>query len=242
MDLSVTLQRRSATGRGNGRLRRTGVVPGVVFGKGSESVPVQLDAKELETLYRAAGRTGIVKLKIAGEADGDGGAGKTPRNSKSAMIRTLQRHPLTRRPLHVDFFLVDLTHEMQADIPLVLVGEAPAVELTGGTLLANLDHVKVRALPADLPQQLEVDVSSLVELDSAVHVSDIVVDTEKVTVLNDPEELVAKVVPPRVEEEPEVPEAEELPEGEAEAAASVEETAEGGGPEPEPTPDPQREG
>lgn len=238
MDLSVTLQRRSATGRGNGRLRREGLVPGVVFGKGSESVPVQLNAKELETLYKAAGKTGIVKLKIDADADGDGNGAKA-RRATSAMIKTLQRHPLTRRPLHVDFFLVDLTHEMQADIPLVLVGTAPAVELTGGTLLANLDHIKVRALPADLPQQIEVDVSSLVDLDTAVHVSDIVVDTEKVNILNDPEELVAKVMPARVEEveEPTVDEA-----AEAEAAAAVEETDEGGGPEPEAEPDPQREG
>lgn len=236
MDLSVTLQRRSATGRGNGRLRREGLVPGVVFGKGSESVPVQLNAKELETLYKAAGRTGIVKLKIEDNGDGEGAKA---RRATSAMIKTLQRHPLTRRPLHVDFFLVDLTLEMQADIPLVLVGTAPAVELTGGTLLGNLDHIKVRALPADLPQQIEVDVSSLVDLDSAVHVSDIVVDTEKVHVLNDPEELVAKVMPARVEEveEPTLDEAEE-----AEAAASVEESGESGEPEPEPTPDPQREG
>ncbi len=203
-------------------------MPGVVFGKGSDSVPVQLDAKELEALYRAAGKTSIVQLKIAGEAhgDGDGQASKAPRAARSAMIRSLQRHPLTRRPLHVDFFLVDLTHEMQADIPLVFVGEAPAIEVTGGMLLTNLDHVRVRALPADLPPQLEVDLSPLVDLDAAIHVSDIVVDTEKVHVLNEPEEMVAKVVPPRVEEEPVVPEAEEEVEGvEGEAAQPGEEAA-----------------
>ena len=229
MDLSVTLQRRTATGRGNGRLRREGVVPGVVFGKGSESIPVQLDAKELETLYRAAGRTSIVRLRVEGDGDGEGP--KAPRGAKSAIIRTLQRHPLTRRPVHVDFFLVDLTHEMQVDIPLAFVGEAPAVEATGGTLLTSLDHLKIRALPADLPQQIEVDVSGLVDLDAAIHVRDIVVDTEKVHILNDGEEMIAKVVPPRVEEEPDVPAAEEE-EGaepvEGEAAAAGEESGEGG--------------
>ena len=231
MDLSVTLQRRTATGRGNGRLRRQGLVPGVVFGKGTDSVPVQLDAKELETLYRTAGRTSIVKVRI--EGDGDGQGAKTPRGAKSAMIRTLQRHPLTHRPLHVDFFVVDLTHEMQVDVPLVFAGEPPAVELTGGTLLTNLDHLKVRALPADLPQQIEVDVSTLLDLDAAIHVRDIAVDTGTVHVLNDPEELVAKVLPPRVEEEPEVPAAEEEAEGvegEGEAGPTAEATAESGGP------------
>ncbi len=202
-------------------------MPGVVFGKGQDSVPVQLDAKELEILYRAAGRTSIVQLRIAedGQGDGDGHAAKAPRGAKSAMIRSLQRHPLTRRPLHVDFFLVDLTHEMQADIPLAFVGDAPAVELTGGTLLTNLDHLKVRALPADLPPQIEVDLAPLVDLDAAIHVSDIVVDAEKVHILNDPDEMVAKVVPPRVEEEPEVPAAEEVTDEEAAAAAEGEEQA-----------------
>ena len=221
MDLDITVEPRTVTGKANGRLRREGRVPGVVFGKGSDSVPVQIDAKELETLYRAAGKTSIVKLRIAG--DGRGG-----RAAKSAMIKHLQRHPLTRRPLHVDFFLVDLTHEMQADIPLVVTGEAPGVELTGGTLLMNLDHLKVRALPADLPHQLEVDVTPLVDLDAAIHVRDIAVDTEKVHVLNDPDELVAKIAPARVEEEI-APTALETPE-EATAAAG-EETSETGPPE-----------
>ncbi len=226
MDLNVTLQRRTATGRANGRLRREGLVPGVVFGKGQESVPVQLDARELEALYRAAGRTSIVKLRI--EGDGDRRSGGGSRGAKSAMIRSLQRHPVTRRPLHVDFFLVDLTHEMQADVPLALVGQAPAVEMTGGTLLASLDHLRVRALPADLPQQIEVDVGSLVDLDSAIHVRDVVVDPEKIHVLNDPDELVAKVAPARVEEEI-APTAIETPE-EATAAAGAE-TSETGPPE-----------
>ncbi len=226
MDLNVTLQRRTATGRGNGRLRRAGVVPGVVFGNGQESVPVQLDARELETLYRAAGRTGIVKVRVEGDGDGDGP--KASRGAKSAIIRGLQRHPLTHRPLHVDFFLVDLTHEMQVDVPLAFVGEAPAVEITGGTLLTSLDHLKVRALPADLPQQIEVDLSPLVDLDAAIHVSDIVVDTEKVHILNDPDEMVAKVAPARVEEEV-APTAVETPE--EETAAAGEETSETGPPE-----------
>ena len=204
-------------------------MPGVVFGKGSESVPVQLDAKELETLYRAAGRTGIVSVRIAGDGDGDGARGR--RTAKSAMIRTLQRHPLTHRPLHVDFFLVDLTHEMQADIPLTFVGEAPAVEQTGGTLLTSLDHLKVKALPADLPHEITVDVSSLTDLDAAIHVRDVHTDGAAFTVLNDRDELVAKVVPPRVEEEvaptgleAEEETAESPAEQEAAATAEVEET------------------
>ncbi|MDQ3879657.1 MAG: 50S ribosomal protein L25 [Chloroflexota bacterium] len=207
MDLELSVADRTVTGKATKRLRRDGIVPGVVFGKGSDSVPVQLDAKELETLYRSAGKTSIVRLRMPG--------GGRP---KSVLIRDLQRHPLTGRALHVDLFLVDLTHEMQADIPIVFIGEAPVVDRGEGTLLANLDHLKVRALPADLPHQIEVDVSTLVDLEASVHVRDVPIPGDgKVTVLNDPDELVAKATPLRAEEEVEAAAAEAV-EGEEGAA------------------------
>ena len=221
MDLELTLEPRTASGKANKRLRRDGMVPGVVFGKGRESLPVQLDAKRLETLYRTAGKTTIVKVRT----------GSSRARPLSALIRGLQRHPLTGRALHVDFFLVDLTQEMQADIPLTFVGEAPAVEQTGGTLLTSLDHLKVKALPADLPHEIIVDVSSLTDLDAAIHVRDVHTDGAAFTVLNDPDELIAKVVPARVEEEvaptglePEAETAESPAEQEAAATAEIEET------------------
>ena len=220
MDLELTLEPRTASGKANKRLRRDGLVPGVVFGKGRESLPVQLDAKRLEALYRTAGKTTIVNVRTAARA-----------RPLSALIRGLQRHPVTGRALHVDFFLVDLTQEMQADIPLTFVGEAPAVEQTGGTLLTSLDHLKVKALPADLPHEIIVDVSSLTDLDAAIHVRDVHTDGAAFTVLNDPDELIAKVVPARVEEEvaptglePEAETAESPAEQEAAATAEIEET------------------
>ena len=222
MDLELALDARSATGKENRRLRREGIVPGVVFGKGSPSVPVQVDAKTFDTLYRQAGRTSIVKITVDGKGE-----------SKSAIIKEIQRHPLSGHAVHVDFFLVNLTQEMQADVPLVFVGTAPAIEMENGTLMTPLDHLKVRALPGQIPHEIQVDVSSLVDMDAAIHVGDVQVDSA-VTILNEAEELLARVLPPRVEEEPEIPEeeaaaeeaeaAEGAPEGEAPAAeASTEE-------------------
>jgi large subunit ribosomal protein L25 len=135
------------------------------------------------------------------------------------VIKSVQRNPLTGRVLHVDFFAPDLTHEMQADVPIVFSGEAPAVEATGGTLFTSLDHLKVKALPADMPHEVAVDVSSLVDLEATIFVRDLAF-ADNVTVLNDPDELVAKVMPPRVEEEPVV--AEGLEEGEAAEGAEAE--------------------
>ncbi len=203
MDLQIAVDARTASGKQTKRLRAEGIVPGVVFGKKAGSVPVQLDAKAFEALYREAGRTSIIKVSV------DGG------RPTSVVIKSVQRNPLTGRALHVDFFAPDLTHEMQADVPIAFTGEAPAVEETGGTLFTSLDHLKVKALPADMPHEISVDVSPLVDLDASIFVRDLTI-AENITVLNDPDELVAKVMPPRVEEEP-VLAAEELEEG-AEAA------------------------
>lgn len=216
MDLEIAVTARDAFGKQNRRLRTTGLVPGVLFGKTTGSIPVQVDAKALDVLYHEAGRTSVVKVSV------DGG------RATSAIIKSVQRNPLTGRALHVDLFAVDLTQEMQADIPLVFTGVSPAVDLEGAILLASLDHLKVRALPADLPHEIHVDLSALVDMDATIHVRDLVVAGE-VTVINDPDDLVAKVTPPREEEVIEVaPEAEgEGAEGEGEGAAEGE--AEGAG-------------
>jgi large subunit ribosomal protein L25 len=215
MDLELTLDAREAQGKANKRLRRAGIVPGVVYGKGEASTNVQVDAKTFETLYHAAGRTSVVNLRLPGSS-----------RSTSGFIKSVQRHPLSGQALHVDYLLVNLSVEMEVDIPLVFSGEAPAVEETGGTLLHNLSSVRVKALPNDIPHEITVDVSVLKSLDVAIHVRDLSLNRDLVQVLTDGETLVSAVVPPRVEEEPEpvLAEGEEL-EGEAAEAA---EGADGG--------------
>jgi len=218
MDLELTLDPREAQGKANKRLRRAGIVPGVVYGKGEASTNVQVNAKTFDTLYRAAGRTSVVKLRLPGSS-----------TSTSGFIKSVQRHPLSGQPLHVDYLLVSLTVEMEVEVPLVFTGEAPAVEETGGTLLHNLSSVRVKALPNDIPHEISVDVSVLKSLDVAIHVRDLSLNRDLVHVITDGETLVSAVVPPRVEEEPEpvVAEGEEL-EGEEGEAAEGAEGAEGG--------------
>lgn len=213
MDLELTLDAREAQGKANKRLRRAGIVPGVVYGQGRESTPVQVDAKTFETLYKSAGKTSVVKFRLPGAS-----------RATSGFIKSVQRNPLTGGAIHVDYFLVNLKEEMEVDVPLVIVGEAPAVEQTGGTLLNNLSTVRVKALPTEIPHEIEVDVSVLSSLDVAIHVADLNLNRDQVQVLTDGETLVATVVPPRVEvEEPvAVAEGEEM---EAEGAAAVTEGA-----------------
>ena len=216
MDLELTLDAREAHGKANKRLRRGGLVPGVVYGKGHESTPVQVEAKTFDTLYRAAGRTSVIKFHLPGQ-----------RGSTSGLIKSIQRHPLSGNALHVDFFLVDLLQEMELDVPLVFVGDSPAVLEEGGTLLHNLSQLHVKALPTDIPHEIEVNVSTLVSFDLAIHVRDLNLNRDLVHVLTDPDTLVATVVPPRAEEvepEPVVAEGEEgaVPEGEEGAVAEGE--------------------
>jgi len=92
MDLELTLDARGAQGKANKRLRRIGIVPGVVYGKGEASTNVQVDAKTFETLYRAAGRTSVVNFRLPGSS-----------RSTSGFIKSVQRHPLSGQPLHVDY-------------------------------------------------------------------------------------------------------------------------------------------
>jgi large subunit ribosomal protein L25 len=214
MDLELTLDPREVQGKANKRLRREGIVPGVVYGKGEDSTNVQVDAKTFEVLYRAAGRTSVVKFRLPGSS-----------RSTSGFIKSVQRHPLSGKPLHVDYLLVNLKVEMEVDIPLVFTGEAPAVEETGGTLLHNLNSVRVKALPTDIPHEISVDVGVLRSLDVAIHVKDLNLNRDLIQVLTDGDTLVATVVPPRVEEEPEVVEG-ELLEGEEGEGAEGEEGGE----------------
>jgi large subunit ribosomal protein L25 len=217
MDLELTLDAREAQGKANKRLRRSGMVPGVVYGKGQESTPVQVEAKTFDTLYRAAGRTSVIKFKLPG-------AGR----ATSGLIKSVQRHPLRGSVIHVDFFLVNLREEMELDVPLVFVGESPAVLEGGGTLLHNLSQLHVKALPNDIPHEIEVNVATLVSFDVAIHVRDLNLNRDLVHVLTDGDTLVATVMAPRQEEEPETVAAAEGEAGEAGVEGAPEGEGDGG--------------
>jgi large subunit ribosomal protein L25 len=126
--------------------------------------------------------------------------------------------------LHVDLFVVRMTEELTVDVPLAFTGDAPAVGKLGGTLFHAVDAIRVRALPDRLPASVAVDVGSLAGFDDAIHVRDLRVP-EGATILNDGDDVVAKVLPPRVIEE-EAPPAEEVAEAVAEGAAAEGEAAE----------------
>jgi large subunit ribosomal protein L25 len=206
--------KRDVTGKKVSYLRQAGRLPAVVFGRGLESDSVSVDAHEFENLRRHAGNNTLIDLSV------DGGA------ASPVLVYGVQTHRVTRRPLHVDLYVVRMTEELTVDVPLVSEGVSDAVENSGGTLLHVIESVRVRALPDHLPQSIHYSIESLRTFDDAIHVSDLEIPGDA-TLLTDGDEVVAKVLPPRVEEEPVVAEAAEGEEG-AEGEAAEGEGAEGG--------------
>ncbi len=210
---------RTVTGKKVAHLRREGRLPAVIFGRGLESSSVSVDTHEFELLRRRAGANTLIDLSV------DGG------KAAPVLVHGVQTSVITRRPLHVDLFVVRMTEELTVDVPLVSEGESDAVENGGGTLLHVMENVRVRALPDHLPQSIHYSIASLATFDDLIHVSDLEIPSDA-TLLNDPTEVVARVLPPRVEEVPVVAEAAEGEEGaEGEAAEGAEGAADesGGG-------------
>lgn len=199
---------REVTGKAVNRLRLAGQLPAVVYGRGIESANLTVDAHAFELLRRHTGPNALVDLSVDGK------------KARPVLINHVQVHPVNRRPLHADLFLVRMTEELTVDVPLTPVGESRAIVDLGGTLLHQTETVRVRALPDHLPQSIEYSIESLVDFETAIHVSDLSIPDD-VTLLTDPEEVVAKVQQPRVvEEEPVVAAAEgEAAEGETAADA-----------------------
>jgi len=213
---TLAAEHRDVTGKQVAKLRAAGKLPAVVYGHGEASDAITIDAHEFEQLRRHSGANALVDLSIDG------------RKARPVLVHGVQVHPVNRRMLHVDLFLVRMTEELTVDVRLIATGDSVAVNDHGGTLLHPTESVRVKALPDHLPQSIEYSIESLVDFDAAVHVRDLEIPAD-VTLLTDPDEVVAKVQAPRVEVE-EVPVAAEGEEGEAaegEAAEGASAAAEG---------------
>jgi large subunit ribosomal protein L25 len=199
--LNLSLENRTLVGKKVGRLRREGIIPATVYGKGVSPLSVQMNARAFNETYRHAGRTGLIDLSIPGQ------------KGISVFVHNLQRHPVTRNIIHVDFLAVDLRTEVTVDVPVHITGESELVKRGDALLNQVLTSLAVRALPADIPSSIEVDVSGLDSFDKSIHVSDLSLDT-KGEIVTPADELVVSLTQAREEEE-EVAE-EEAAEGEPE--------------------------
>jgi large subunit ribosomal protein L25 len=206
----LAVEKRDVLGKNVKKLRREGILPGNVYGKGLPSTAIQMKTDVFQTLYKEVGETGLVDVMLDG-------------TRHPSLIKNLQmKYPL-RIPLHVDFFQVNLKEKVKTMVPLVVIGEPAAVTEKIGLLLQQISEVEVEALPEELPENIEVNVEKLAAIDEQITVADLTA-AEGITILTDPAQIVVKIAEP-VQEEPEEPVVEEGAEGEA--AAEGEAGAEG---------------
>jgi large subunit ribosomal protein L25 len=202
--MDLTAYTREIRGKKVKTLRREGITPVHVFGRGIEPEALQCDTIELQKVLAQSGSTGIVGLKV-----------DKSRKKRNVMIREVQKEPRSGQILHIYFYQIRMEEKLKVDVPIILTGEAPALKMKEYFLSHELDTLSVECLPDNIPSHIEVDVSILEEADQSIHVQDIVLG-EEITVFNNPDQLIAKINIRHIEKEIEAEEAEALEEGEAE--------------------------
>nr|MDH3152685.1 50S ribosomal protein L25/general stress protein Ctc [Bacillus licheniformis] len=169
------------------RIRQSGYVPGVIYGRNLENKSVALDSIELLKILRAEGKNTIINLDINGD-------------QHSVMVTEPQTDPLKDSIVHADFKVVDMEAEMEATVPVNLTGEAEGIK-QGGVLQRPLYELSVTAKPKNIPQTIEVDISSL-EVNDVLTVGDIPTKGDY-SYNHEPDEVVASILPPQKQEETE---------------------------------------
>ncbi len=169
-------------------VRRAGNIPGVLYGHGIEPQNVEVENRAFTKLFASAGYTTMLTLALKDGAE------------HPVFIRDIQLHPIKSTITHIDFYQVRMDEAIRANVPLKFVGDAPAVKDLSGVFVRNMNEIEVEALPKDLPHDIEVDISSMVNFDIVLHVSDIKLP-QGVTTHKDADEVVALVQPPRTEAE-----------------------------------------
>lgn len=183
---------RTITGRKVKQLRAQGNLPATVYGKSVESLSITLKENDFKTVYKAVGETGLIELSISEE-----------KNARPVLIHTVQVHPVTGKIQHIEFHQVNLREKVTASVPVMIVGDAPAVTNKLGVLLTLVNTLDVEALPAELPEHISVEVTSLAALNDEIKVKDLKISAN-VHVIAEPEIVIARISPVvvQVEETP----------------------------------------
>lgn len=169
---------------------KEGEIKAVYYGSGVLSTPISISLNEFIKIWNKAGESSAVKLKV-GKVDMD------------VMIHDVQLNPITSTPIHVDFLVIDINKKITVSIPLEFTGISPAVKSGVGVLVKVLREIEIEGLPKDLPQNISVDTSSLVDLDSAILVSDLILP-KTISVITKSTEVIAAIAEQKEEKE-EVP-------------------------------------
>lgn len=183
--ISLSVDVRAASGKKVAkRLRYSGQLPAVVYGEGAASVACSVDYRALSDLLKAHGRNAIISLS-AGDAN------------QSTIIKDIQYHPVRGEMLHVDFHRIDLKRKIVVDVPIHATGSAVGVRIGEGILEQMLHDLEVECLPTEIPDHIEIDVSDL-EIGDSLHVSDIVLSGDDLSIVTDDDRTVFAVAAPAV--------------------------------------------
>ena len=179
--IELQVANRETLGKKVKHLRRQGITPVHLFGHGIESLALQCSTGELERVLAQAGHTGLINLNLDKE--------KKPR---TVVVRKFNRDWRKGQLLHVDFYQVQMGEKIKLEVPVITVGEAPALKAKDNMLDHELDALSVECLPAKIPTSIEVDISSLTQSGQAIRVKDVALG-EGITILNDPELVLVKI-------------------------------------------------
>ncbi len=178
----IEAQSREIVGKKVSQLRRQGIVPVTVYGPKAQPVNLQVPYRPLQISLMKAGGTNLIQISVDGKS--------TP-----VLAREVQRDILRNDIMHVDFFAVDMTAKISIDVPLHFIGESAAVNSKKGILVTGPTTLSIETLPSHLLNVIEIDISELNEVGDSIHVRDIKLDSE-ITILNDPEEMIARISQP----------------------------------------------
>jgi large subunit ribosomal protein L25 len=201
--VELQVSKREILGKKVRFLRRQGITPLHLFGHDIESLALQCDTDALQRMLAQSGHAALVALKLGNE-----------RRRRTVVVREIQRGPRRGELLHVDFYQVRMAEKIKVEVPVVLVGEAPASRARGNTLLQELNTLTVECLPSEIPASVELDLGALTDPEQVIRVKDIELG-EEIAVLNDPELVVVRIISraeEKIEEEVTAKEAAEIPE------------------------------
>jgi large subunit ribosomal protein L25 len=191
--IKLDVELRSVEGKKVKRLRKQGVLPAVIYGKGFAPISLQIDERTFQNVYKQSGRSRLIEVNIPGKG------------KQAAFVHMLQRHRVTRAILHADLRAVDLRVEITVEVRVTTTGESPIVARGDAVLLNVTQSVQVHALPANIPQHIEVDISNLESVDQSIFLKD-VPENSSYKILGDPDTVLIALTAARTAEEEETTE------------------------------------
>jgi large subunit ribosomal protein L25 len=190
-------KKREVIGKQVKALRREGLLPAVIYGSDIEPMPLTLNTNEVRQILSVTGANTLITMKIGKE-------------EHLALVRDTQREVITRNLLHIDFQAVSMEETISTTVPVLVVGESPAIKELNALLVTSMDSLQIEAKAKDLPDTITVDISELDQIGDNIRVKDLIISGD-VTILEDPELTVIVVAAPTLMEiEPEVEEGAEL--------------------------------